>query len=142
MDKNEVKSRVEAKVKSGDFFFPEDLQRGIAEALGIDLAGTPLGQDPAAESRTRGSVPPFSGPLPANKDDATKDSAKMAEKFEKAQAERDDSPNRVTYADTGNPDDRLETEVKEEGPVYPDDESTSTNAEATNKTTKAKGGTK
>ena len=61
MDKAEVKRRVEEKVQSGDFFFAEDLARGIAEALNISIQGTPLGQDEPLNSKTRGSIPPFSG---------------------------------------------------------------------------------
>ena len=126
-DKDETKARVEQHVRSGDFFFPEDLARSVAEHLGIDLGNTSYGQVPAAESPTRGSVPPFSG-RPATEEHGTDESNKAVKKFDELSAKREkDNPllfrPRVTAEEVG-VDDGLETEVKEEGPIYPDDDST------------------
>lgn len=58
-DKDETVRRVAEKMKTGDYFFPEDLAVSVAEHLGVDIVGTPF--EKTTESPTAGSVPPFSG---------------------------------------------------------------------------------
>lgn len=129
-DKETLKARVQEKVDRGDFFFPEDLARDIAKALDVETSGTSLGQVPAAESPTRGSVPPFSG-RPANESVATDETNERVAAFDEAVAERaankQDGSERITRAELGiDEDEGLETEVKEEGPIFPDAASTDT----------------
>lgn len=124
MEKDVVKARVEEHVRTGNFFFPEDLAVAVAKELGVELAGTPFGQDPAAESKTRGDVPPFSG-RPASEEFGTEESNKAVKKFDEAVAKRDvDDPNarvRITRDSLGL-EQNLETEVEEEGPIFPKDD--------------------
>lgn len=78
--KEDVKARVEEQVAAGNFTFPEDLAREIVKALGVDIEGTPLAQDPEGESRTAGSVPPFSGPANDESAEAPKEKGTTAKK--------------------------------------------------------------
>lgn len=58
LSEQEVQNRVEEAVRTGNFFFPEDVVRGIAEKFGIDLQNTPYGKVAPADSPTRGDVHP------------------------------------------------------------------------------------
>lgn len=128
MKREELQARVQEKVDRADFFFPEDLAREIAKELGVETEGTFLGQDPAAKSRTRGDVPPFSG-RPANEEvaaeGANEDVARFDELDQERRVNKKDGTERITRADIRESDD-LETEVDEEGPIYPDLTSTDT----------------
>lgn len=132
VDKKEVQARVRAKLEVGDFFFPEDLARHIARELGVDTEGTFIAQVPAAESSTRGGVPPFSG-VPASEEHGTKNANKRVERFnellEEKRLNKQDGSERITADDVGH-EDKLETEVKQEGPIYPDNDSTDVMATA------------
>ena len=149
--KDEVKRRVQDKVNAGDFFFPEDLARAVAKELGVDTEGTPFGQDAPANSRTRGDVPPFSG-RPSSEEAGMDASNKAVAAFDKAEAERaknkHDGSERITRESLKVKDEDfgVTDKVEEEGPVYPDDASTSTdvvsadaNDSSKKKTTKKKG---
>lgn len=122
MDKAEVQARVKAHITRGDFTFPEDLARAVADALDVDVAGTYLGQVPAAESPTRGDVPPFSG-TPATEEHAAEGANEAVaaanenrrEQFEAAQT------GRPTFTrDSVGADPDLPTEIEEEGPIRPE----------------------
>ena len=101
LSKEQVAQRVQEAVQTGNFFFPEDVVRGIAEHFGVDLQNSPLGQRPAAESRTRGEVHPDA--------DETRE---FLRNRELKQTNKEGAPKAKQP--------KLETEVKEAGPIYPD----------------------
>lgn len=142
-DKNETKARVEQHIRQGNFFFPEDLARAVAEALGVDVSDTSFGQDAPAQSRTRGDVPPFSG-APAADEFATEDTKKAMKKYEEQRAdvtqrEVATTRPRITRESVGHKD--PEDKVKDEGPIYPkDDPSTPEPTTQSGGQRKAKGG--
>lgn len=116
-----AKQRLEEKFANSDFFVgPEDLAREVAKALGLD--NVPGQKVPAAESPTRGDVPPFSGTTDVADENATAETKKLLKKRaevvakkEKAAAEanNDTSVTREEIAGPKGTEADQETEVKE-----------------------------